>query len=267
MNMDEPRVLVVEDEIITRQLVEAYLTQAGFRVSAVSSGEAALARLGGGVFDVVVTDLSLSGIDGIAVMAAARAANPDSEVIVLTGAATLESAIAAIQHGAFAYIRKPARPGELEQAVRAALARRRERQAQATIMDQLGKLARLAETRAEPYSTMRATPSAESELLRVGGLAIDTQRYLVTRDSLALQLSPGEFALLAYLARRPEQVISPRQLARDVLGYDCSPHEARELVKARVHKLRQKIEPNPAAPQLLRSVRGIGYVLTAGRPG
>lgn len=265
--MIEARILLVEDDRVTRVMLQAQLCDAGYAVISAESGEAALARLNDERFDLVITDLDMPKANGLTVMEAARRADPDLEVIVLTGVASIESAIAAVRHGAFAYIRKPGQPGELQASTQAALARRRERHEQTELLRQVSaQLLKITETRTS-YSVNLPTPQPPSgnAIFRIGSLQIDTQRYAVTRGSEAIQLTRGEFSLLAYLAQRPEQVVSPRELARAVLDYNCSVSEARELVKARIHKLRQKIEIDPSVPRLLVSVRGVGYILTAGR--
>lgn len=259
--MDSLRVLLVGDDVVARQSMVSCLRGAGYPVDTVESGEAALERLRGAPYAVMVTDIALAGIDGIALLKAARVADPQLEVVVVTGAPTVESAIVVCNSGAAHYLRKPLRRGELEECVAVALQRRRERIEQAGVLRRLSvQLLQLADGQA-PYT---AAPAPDVGVLRVGELQIDAQRYAVTAYDQPAQLSPIQFNLLLYLARRPEQVISPRELAREVLGYECSASQAGELLKIHVYKLRQKIERDPAAPRLLVSRRGIGYVVTAG---
>lgn len=99
--------------------------------------------------------------------------------------------------------------------------------------------------------------------VRIGRIELDVPRRRVAVDGRAVRLSSAEFDLLRYLADRPHQVITAEQLARALLPYPCSPAEARELFKVRIHRLRHKIEPNPRNPALLLSVRGVGYMLAA----
>ncbi|MCU0490611.1 MAG: response regulator transcription factor [Chloroflexaceae bacterium] len=280
--MSQPHILVVEDENVARRVLHAMLVHAGYDVTSVGSGEEAIELLHQRRFDVLLTDLQLQQVSGVEVMATARERDQEIEVIVLTGYATLESAIAAVRHGAFNYILKPGKPGEIEASIAEALGKRRSRAERSDYLRQMGQtLMRMAEggmqrevplldedvvrqlapvATAAPAEAPRERPS--DPLVHVGNLVIDLQRHLVTQEGKYVQLSSGEFSLLAYLAQRNEQVISPQQLVREVLGYDCSPQEARDLIKARIWSLRRKIEADPADPRIIVSVRGVGYVLT-----
>jgi DNA-binding response OmpR family regulator len=264
--MSQSAILLVEDEAVARKVLQAMLVHAGYAVTAVGSGEEAIDLLDQHRYDLLLTDLQLRKIDGVQVMAVARDRDPDIEVIVLTGYATLDSAIAAVRHGAANYILKPGKPGEIERSVADALDRRRNRVERADWLRKLGQdLMEIANNEATPAAESVKTPSARNgDLLRVGSLSIDLQRHIVTNGERVINLSSGEFSLLAYLAEHNEQVVSPQQLVRDVLGYECTPQEARDLIKARIWSLRRKIEDDPTAPTLILSVRGVGYVLTDG---
>ncbi|GAB4438984.1 MAG: response regulator transcription factor [Chloroflexi bacterium OHK40] len=259
--MDHGRILLVEDEPITRVMLEARLRAAGHRVVAVDSGEAALAQLDAGSIDLLITDLHLGMLDGVALMAHARDLDPELPLIVLTGVATLDSAIAAVEHGASAYIRKPVAPGALESRVTAVLARRQRQQEQSATLRRLGSaLLQLAEPPRPGYTGASPVPP----IIRMGMLQVDPRSRQASLSGQALTLSQGEFMLLLYLAERGNEVVSAERIALDVLNYHCSADEARELVKARVHRLRQKLEPDPRSPRFLISVRGAGYMLTGG---
>lgn len=261
--MDEGRILVVEDEPVVRRTIEMRLRAQGYVVESVDSAETALERLRQQHYALLLTDLRLDAMDGATLIVAARQIDPEIELIVLTAAATLACAITAINSQVRAFLLKPAPAGELEQRVADALARRRERHLHATILRQFGaQLLGLAEPHMPQY---RVAPTGDAPMpLRLGVLEIEPQSRRVSVGGRPVSLSQGGFELLLYLARLPEQVIAPVQIANDVLGYSCSPPEARELVKARIYCLRQKIEPNPRTPRLLVSVRGVGYMLTAG---
>lgn len=258
--MGDQRVLIVEDDNVTRMMLEARLRAAAFTATSAPGGEAALALLETTRFALMVTDLHMEAVSGIELMRRARTVDPDLEIIVLTGAATLESAIAAVNHSAHAYLRKPVAPGELEAAAAAALAEHRTRQSRRTALRHLGaELLRIAEPE------ISYTHSLCDDVLRLGPLELNVRRRRTSVRDRVVELSSSEFDLLLYMAQRDRQVVSAEELAREVLNYgSCTSSEARELVKARIHRLRRKIERDPAAPALLLSVRGAGYTLTAG---
>jgi|HigsolmetaAR202D_1030399.scaffolds.fasta_scaffold00020_5 DNA-binding response OmpR family regulator len=259
--MTDARILVVEDEVIARRVLRDMLVRAGYNVTAVGSGEEALEELEKEQFDVLLTDLKLRKVDGMQVISAARERDPDIETIVLTGYATLDSAVSAVRNGSFNYILKPGQPGEIESSVARALSRGRERRERTDNLRRMGEsLLQLAGSR--PSSEINTPPPNASYIIQAGGLRLDQQRHSATLNGKPLNLSPGEFALLTYLAQRPHQVISHQHLVQEVMGYRCDPHEARDLIKARIWALRRKLEADPANPQMLISVRGVGYMLS-----
>jgi DNA-binding response OmpR family regulator len=241
--MEQRSILIVEDDGITRLMLELQLQDEGYVVASVGCGAAAIDLLAQQRFDLLITDLRLPDIDGIQVMQEAHAASPDIAVIILTGSACLNSAIAAINHHAFRYLLKPVHDDELTRSVSEALTHRR-----------------LISERAQPYSPDPGELAGADDL-QIGPLRIDPSRHRVICCGQAIPLSSGEFSLLIYLARRRGSVVSAEEIAREVLRYSCSPQEARNLVKHRIHSLRQKIEAPPGAPRLIHSVRGAGYRL------
>jgi DNA-binding response OmpR family regulator len=257
--MGEPHILVVEDETIARRVLRDLLSRSGYEVTAVSSGEEALEQLDANSFDLVLTDLQLRKVDGMQVVAAARERDPDIETIVLTGYATLDSAIAAVRSGTSNYILKPGRPGEIEQSVAAALTRRELRRQNAANLRQIGES--LIYLAGYNGSTDTDGGAPGSGVLMIGGLLVDRRRHSASFDGRPLNLSAGEFALLMYLAQHHQEVIGPQQLAREVMGYQCDPHEARDLIKARIWALRRKLENDPSTTEIIVSVRGVGYML------
>ena len=256
--MEDPRLLLVEDEPSTRIRLEAQLQQAGFRVTAVASAEQALVLLQTERFALLITGLQLQNLNGVALLVTARTLDPDLEVLVLTGP-THDSTSAADNDEATA-LQQATNAGELEARVRVALEHQRERLERGRFFQKLSThLHRIMEAEATAYRNTSAGP------VRVGRLELDPLRHHAAIDRRAVPLSRGEFDLLLYMARRNNQVLSAEILAREVLHYAaCSPTEARELVKARIHRLRQKIEADPRAPDMIVSIRGAGYMLTGG---
>ena len=117
----QPRLLVVDDEAAALKNLSHLFQKEGYAVTACQSGQEAIQALRDREFDLVLTDLRMKDVDGLAVLRQARTSQPDGEVIVITGHATLDSAVAAMKEGAFHYIAKPYRLDEVRQLVRSAL--------------------------------------------------------------------------------------------------------------------------------------------------
>lgn len=257
--MDPERLLLVAGDPIERMMLEAGLRGAGFDLTSVASAEGALNLLAAQPYALLITSLRLPGIDGVALLREARVRNPALDVMLLSDAATIESLMAAVDYCACAYLCLPLGPGMLEARVKAVLEQRQFHLSRASVLRQLGaQILHVAEPAQATYQTRVQPPRP----LRVGLLELDPLRRRAALGFRQLPLSRGEFELLLYLALRDNQVVSVQQIARDVLGIlHCSPQEARDLVKAGVHRLRRKIEPDPQRPALIVSIRGYGYML------
>ncbi|MFV9507066.1 MAG: response regulator transcription factor [Oscillochloridaceae bacterium umkhey_bin13] len=256
------RILLVDDDQSVRRMLEAFLRSLGCCVSAVPSAEAALELLPNDQFEVLITDLVMDGLDGFALVRSVRQIDPYLPCILITGAATLMTVLNALNDGFHTCLLKPLQLEQLEQRVVAALNHRRERLQHQQVLRQLGThLLRLAEPTGERY----AVAAVGTPPLQIGPLRLDVKRYRVTVNHVVLDLSHGDFELLLFLARHTNQVVSVEEIAREVLHCaSCSLFEARDLVKARIHRLRRKLAIVPEAEALLVSVRGAGYMLSYG---
>ena len=114
-------ILIVDDEIISLENISHFLTQQGYAVQIASSGSEAVSKLSQGHFDLVITDLKMGDIDGIQVMKAAKELMPEAEVIIITGYATINSAVEVMAHGAFYYLPKPIKLNELHDIIKKAI--------------------------------------------------------------------------------------------------------------------------------------------------
>ncbi|RRR69861.1 MAG: DNA-binding response regulator [Candidatus Viridilinea halotolerans] len=258
--ISQNRLLVVTGDDLERMMLEARLRGAGFSVTSVGSAESALERLAVANYALVITTIRLPAKNGTVLLREARSHDPDIEVILISHEATIETLMAALDYSAFAYLCLPIAQDLLENRVRAAIERRHMRLSRAAILRQLsGPILRTTETERPKVSGSFSVSST----LRLGALELDPMRRRAALSFRPLPLSSGEFELLHYFARHGNQVLSVEQIARDVLGVDyCSPQEARDLVKARIHRLRRKLEPDPQTPSFIISVRGAGYMLT-----
>jgi two-component system, OmpR family, response regulator MtrA len=221
-------VLVVEDEAHVRELVSYTLQGAGYRVHAVSDGESALRDAQRMPPDLVVLDIRLPGMDGWEVCQRIRTQS-NVPILMMTAIGDDESLVRGLRLGADDYVAKPFSPMVLAARVQALL--------------------------------RRAAPGSKQRLVQMQGLTLDLASAEVRRGEAVVHLTPTEFRLLAALARRPGQVVSPSELMRQAQGYDVPEREAQEIVKVHVRHLRHKIEPELEHPRYVLTVRGMGYML------
>lgn len=256
--MGATRVLIAVRDRSTRQLAETVIRRAGYVAQSAANATAALAHLASESFAALVTDApGLESVSG-QLLAQARAFDPFLELIVLADEPSLASAIAALELGVRGYLRLPLSAAQLEEQLALATTRRR-------IHEERSGTLRLpnaaAKHLAEPERPTYIVASAAETPLCVGDITIEIGRRRVLVDGVPKHLSSGEFDLLLLAARHRDSVLRPEYLVRELLRFPCDPYEARDLIKARVHRLRKKIELDPAHPQRLVSVRGAGYML------
>lgn len=246
---DEARILVVDDEPHVRMALRYSLSVHGYEADDAASGPQALEMLSRRRYDLMLVDIRMPGMDGVDVMRRAREICPDLQIIVLTGYASLESAIAAVRCHAADYLLKPASLHQVADAVARALQRQ-------LIARRPGQVRQDAEVQ-------------EEAILRVGPVAIDRVLRVVTVEggpggvARRVRLSPAETGILTCLMERAGEVVDPRTLVREALGYDTSPAEARELVRPHICRLRRKVEGDSRSPQWIHTVVGQGYLFAA----
>ncbi|NJP07055.1 MAG: response regulator transcription factor [Chloroflexaceae bacterium] len=257
-------VLLAEDDSVARRLFAQVLRDAGYQVVAAPDGETAIRCLDEQLFDVVVTDICMGAVDGIAVLQEARKRQPPPNVILLTGFASLDTAIAALRSGAYDYLQKPCLPRQLIERVAAAAT------ARADAMRQINAVRTIAQGIAQLQNSSPADvldiPSesssfveekrAETRYRHVGLLTVDSYRHEVSFDGQVLHLTPTEFALIDCLTETSGQVLSYRDIVRRTHGHQTNDSEAQLLLKAHIRNLRRKIPAN-----YLVNVRGTGYML------
>jgi two-component system response regulator MtrA len=219
------RILLVEDDPSIREITAIGLTAAGFAVETAEDGIIALERFRGEAFDLVLLDLMLPRLDGYEVARQIRRTST-VPIVMLTARSEAIDVVVGLEAGADDYVRKPFELPELVARVRAAL-----RRAGAT--------------------------SPDDAALHLGSLAIDVAGRTVTRDGSDVPLTRTEFDLLLELARHPGQVLSRDVLLDRVWGYDYLGDS--RLVDVAIQRLRAKVERDPAAPELIQTVRGAGY--------
>jgi two-component system, OmpR family, response regulator len=253
-------ILVVDDEEDIRSMVMQALGRiSGYEVVQAGSKKAAIDQLEHRRFDLVLTDLSMEHASaGVELLQDIKQRWPDTIVILLTGYATLDSAIAALRLGAENYLIKPSSVRELRESVLGALERRAE------TIRQRHMLAHIASTlqalSAPPGPTpLPAEPVAATErYLTIGNLRLDLHTYQATVDGDLLDLTPTEFAIMRTLSEAQGRTLSFDEIVAEVHGYQAERDEARHLLASHIRNLRRKLG---ASADYLHNVRGVGYYL------
>ena len=217
------RVLVVDDDAALAEMLGIVLRGEGFEPTFVADGDKAIDVFRDSRPDLVLLDLMLPGSDGIDVCRQIRAES-GVPIVMLTAKTDTVDVVLGLESGADDYIMKPFKSKELVARVRARL---------------------------------RRTDEPAPEMLQIGDIVIDVAGHSVKRDGGTLNLTPLEFDLLVALARKPRQVFTREVLLEQVWGYR---HAAdTRLVNVHVQRLRAKIEKDPEHPDIVVTVRGVGY--------
>ena len=222
------RVLVVDDDAALAEMLTIVLRNEGFEPRVCMTGDQAMADFRDFRPDLVLLDLMLPGRDGIDVCKAIRAES-GVPIVMLTAKSDTVDVVVGLESGADDYVVKPFKPKELVARIRA---------------------------------RVRRFDEPVPETLTVGDLSVDVAGHRVTRAGRPISLTPLEFDLLVCLARKPWQVFTREVLLEQVWGYR---HAAdTRLVNVHVQRLRSKIEHDPENPEIVLTVRGVGY--KAGQP-
>jgi two-component system alkaline phosphatase synthesis response regulator PhoP len=226
------RVLVVDDDVKTVELVKLYLNRDGYRVLTAYNGTDALRLASEGHPDLIVLDLMLPGIDGLHVCRTIRNES-DVPIIMLTAKTTEEDRLTGLDLGADDYVTKPFSPRELAARIRAVLRRL-------------------------PGEIIQRGPVE----VRHGKLAVNFPKHEASLDGRVIDLSPIEFKLLGALVREPERVFTRAELIEKALGYDFEGFD--RTIDVHIFNLRRKLEPDPNHPKYIKTAYGIGYKFVGG---
>jgi DNA-binding response OmpR family regulator len=220
------RVLVVDDDVKTVELVKLYLNRDGYRVITAHEGEEALRLAREAHPDLIVLDLMLPGINGLEIC---RTLRKESEVpiIMLTAMTTDEDKLIGLGLGADDYVTKPFSPRELAARVRAVL---------------------------------RRLPGERGpDKIIHGNLTVDFLKHEAYLHDKPLSLTPIEFKLLGTMVKEPGRVFSRAQIIEKALGYDFDGFD--RTIDVHILKLRRKLEPDPRHPRYIKTIYGAGYKL------
>jgi heavy metal response regulator len=221
------RVLVVEDERKIADFIRKGLSEHGYAVDVAYDGEEALDWPAVADFDLIILDVMLPARDGTEVCRVLRKRGVRTPILMLTAKDAVEDRVLGLDSGADDYLVKPFAFAEL--------------------------LARLR-------ALTRRQPAVLGSLLRVGDLVLDTATRKVSRAEDELELTTKEYAILEYLMRHPNQVLTRTMIAEHVWNYDFD--NASNVIDVHIRNLRRKID-DPFATKLIRTVRGAGYRISA----
>jgi DNA-binding response OmpR family regulator len=221
-------ILLVEDDERIVQFLRRGLRTEGYRVELAATGEDAVTLAGSAEFQLIILDLALPDINGLEVCSRLRARRIDTPVLMLTAMDTVQDKVAGLRSGADDYLTKPFAFEELLARIETLLRRR------------------------------EGTSKSEVKELRVGSLVLNRETHAVQRESVPINLTPKEFALLECFMSAPGKVMSRTRILEQVWGYSADP--LTNVVDVYIRQLRRKID-DPFDQKLLVTVRGYGYKL------
>lgn len=226
-------ILVVDDDPEIRDLLSTYLTKSGYRVSAAGDGRQMWREFNRNPINLVVLDIMLPGDDGLTLCRNLRGRS-NVPIIMLTARGEAMDRILGLEMGADDYLPKPFNPRELQARIKALLWRARE---------------------------MPESHPDRGEEIRFAGWTLDTSaRHLIADDGVIVSLSGGEYKLLRLFLEHPSRVLSRDRLMTLMEGRDWTPDE--RAIDIQISRLRKRLREDAREPQLIKTVRGEGYILS-----
>ena len=234
-----PSLLIVDDEPDILFTLKKSFSTKEYRVETAANGSEAIECLQRESFQLMILDLNMAPVTGLEVLKSLRRENKETVVIILTAFSTLESAIESIHLGAYDYLVKPVDIDHIRRRVVEGL-KQYER-------NHLLSLQQLNQSANNP------------EFLHAGDFTLDLSKRTAVVAGKALNLTTIEFKLLLCLVSAAPKPVSPEQLVKSAMGYDCLRVEAAGIIKFHIHHLRKKIEPDPLKPRHIKTIRFEGY--------
>ena len=234
MSSEQPsdKILIVDDDVRLRGLLQRFLEEQGFYVKGVGDAEQMDKALSRELFSLIVLDLMLPGEDGRSICQRLRQRGDDVPIIMLTAKGDDNERIEGLQLGADDYLAKPFNPKELDARIRAVLRRR--------------------------VRDLPGAPSRDLEEIRFGPWTLNLGTRILSRDGKEVGLTTGEFAVLKALAQHQREPLTRDKLMNLARGREWSAME--RSIDVQVSRLRRLIEEDPSRPRYLQTVWGVGYV-------
>lgn len=223
-----PRVLTIEDDVVTAREIVAELTRRGLDVDWAEDGSIGLERARDGGYDAITLDRMLPGLDGLSLVTRLRECGVQTPVLMISALSDVDERVRGLRAGGDDYLTKPFSPDEMAARVEVLLRR-------------------------------HGTAARETQL-RVADLELDLIGRIARRAGVELELLPTEFRLLEFLVRQSGQVVTRTMIFEAVWGYHFDP--GTNVIEVHIGRLRRKIDL-PGMPALIRTVRGSGYLLEA----
>lgn len=233
MSEQAKKILMVDDDLRMRELLQRYLTEQGFNIKAVSDSKEMDAALAIESYDLLVLDLMLPGEDGLTICRRLRGANVMTPIIMLTARGDEVDRIVGLEMGADDYLPKPFNPRELLARMNAVL-RRHEHSANAEVA------------------------TTKAEIFTFGDFVFDASTRSLSKNGAAITITSGEFALLKVFTEHPRQPLSRDRLMQLARGRELDVFD--RSIDVQVSRLRRIIETDPAHPRYLQTMWGFGYV-------
>lgn len=232
MGQETPKILVVDDDMRLRSLLERYLVEQGYQVRSAANAEQMERLLERENFHLMVLDLMLPGEDGLSICRRLRQANNEIPIIMLTAKGEEVDRIIGLEMGADDYLPKPFNPRELQARIKAVLRRN--------------------------TSEAPGAPSKEEQVVQFAQYTLNLGTREMTNDGEPMALTSGEFAVLKALVTHPREPLSRDKLMNLARGRDYSALE--RSIDVQVSRLRRMLEEDPTNPRYIQTVWGLGYV-------
>jgi len=229
---DNKKILMVDDDLRMRELLEQYLTEQGFDIKTVSDSKEMDDALANEQFDLFVLDLMLPGEDGLAICRRLRSQDVSTPIIMLTARGDEVDRIIGLEMGADDYLPKPFNPREL--------------------------LARINAVMRRHDHSPQASNAKQQEAFSFGEFTFDAANRSLTKNGENITITSGEFSLLKVFTEHPRQPLSRDRLMQLARGRELDVFD--RSIDVQVSRLRRLIEPNPAEPRFLKTMWGFGYV-------
>ncbi len=233
MNAPKTKILVVDDDLRLRDLLQRYLTEQGFGVTTVSDAAGMDKTLARERYDLLVLDLMLPGEDGLSICRRLRGTRITLPIIMLTAKGEDVDRIVGLEMGADDYMPKPFNPRELVARINAVLRRR-------------------------AAQSPPGAPSSETESVSFGGMTVDLAKRTLEKNGESVSLTTGEFALLKVLVSQPRTPLSRDKLMELARGREYEVFD--RSIDVQISRLRKLIEKDPSKPAYIQTVWGFGYV-------